>query len=266
MKRKNAFTLIELLVVIAVIALLMAIVMPGLRKAKEYAKKVICQSNQRQIGIAIGSYTVQFGFDFRTYPSAVGLTADQLKKHWFFENGTGDLPYEDQSNYARDLMKNEMLPDRKIFFCPGVRNVSHEKNYRYNEALAGNITYYEVSSTEHLMETDSSFTDRPAFWSTYAWLWKKGDDGRGGINYLANNNSTNNVLLCDVPNSFWQLAMDIGNNDGTVLENIFGGSEGTIQTIAHGNVLMKDLSVQNPADKDEEYNLWLWNTPTWAGN
>jgi prepilin-type N-terminal cleavage/methylation domain-containing protein/prepilin-type processing-associated H-X9-DG protein len=52
--RNTAFTLIELLVVIAIIALLMAILVPVLHKAREQGKNVICQNNLRQIGI--GTY------------------------------------------------------------------------------------------------------------------------------------------------------------------------------------------------------------------
>jgi len=50
--RKKAFTLIELLVVIAVIAVLMAILMPALHCAREQGKRIVCQSNLKQMSLA----------------------------------------------------------------------------------------------------------------------------------------------------------------------------------------------------------------------
>ncbi len=58
--RKKGFTLIELLVVIAIIALLMAIVMPALRRVKESAKSLLCQTNTKGLVSAWHVYATEY--------------------------------------------------------------------------------------------------------------------------------------------------------------------------------------------------------------
>ena len=66
-RRRSGFTLIELLVVVAIIALLISILLPSLRKAKELAKVAICAANQRNMNTAVHGYASEHGGSLPSY-------------------------------------------------------------------------------------------------------------------------------------------------------------------------------------------------------
>ncbi len=78
--KKYAFTLIELLVVIAIIALLLAIIIPSLSRAKTLARRLVSSSNMRQIGIGMGMYADDNkGF----FPETMHTSVDH-KESWIY--------------------------------------------------------------------------------------------------------------------------------------------------------------------------------------
>ena len=148
MKHKG-FTLIELLVVIAIIALLMAIIMPALGKAKESAKSIVCMGNQKNIAPAVVMYSDDFDGHIHKSPNG-GL---------FFYKGTskpidpdlnGDLT---EAAYWGVIFNNLYLQNDKMFRCPSAKMVDwYEPNGNtfddaelYLNATYGVNGYYKYS-------------------------------------------------------------------------------------------------------------------------
>jgi len=114
----SGFTLLELLVVIAIISMLMAIISPSLRKARESARGVHCLNNLRQLTIAWTSYAIETSNEicgaypavnpFKwVYPMPVGLVT--YDRPWV-NDGLADNPFNELANTTGALESGVLWP------------------------------------------------------------------------------------------------------------------------------------------------------------
>jgi len=119
----SGFTLIELLVVIAVIALLMAILLPALRRARNQARAVVCQANLKQWGAILNLYTEDNSGCFPVYDNDFDII-------WFLR---GAIARSD------DQVEESLQPieARGIACCPMAvrRGRSHRVVINYDDGL-----------------------------------------------------------------------------------------------------------------------------------
>lgn len=113
--KKAGFTLIELLVVIAIIAVLMAILLPSLSRAKESAKRVVCANQCRQLAIAIPAYAADNESLMPYYSSDV--------KHPYVLYRADKSEYREPSGKLKPmkmacLYEGHYIGDPKLFYCP----------------------------------------------------------------------------------------------------------------------------------------------------
>jgi len=129
------FTLVELLVVIAIIGILIAFLLPAIQAARESARRSQCQSNLKQIGLAIQNY-----HDTRkAFP--MGRNAwDQYAVSWAFFI----LPYMEETSIYNSWDSKARVDDPKnaaamrtpveTYACPSRRRAAADRNFDNNEA------------------------------------------------------------------------------------------------------------------------------------
>jgi len=108
MKNNKGFTLIELLVVISIIALLMSIMMPGLSRARNQAKRITCAARLHNIGLALDMYTSDHDYK---YPTAIHEFNDRARTKMSGVGWLTNVPFE----VADPIRKEYQI---ETLFCP----------------------------------------------------------------------------------------------------------------------------------------------------
>jgi prepilin-type N-terminal cleavage/methylation domain-containing protein len=131
-RTENGFTLIELLVVIAIIAILAAMLLPALAKAKERAHRIACTSNQRQIGLGLKTWAMDFN---DRYPMQVAANADGPPNQAAF----GSSPWGANYTYqVFGVLSNELSTPR-LLVCPSDER-SAQTNFNMSDGSAQQVS------------------------------------------------------------------------------------------------------------------------------
>ena len=155
---RKAFTLIELLVVIAIVSLLIGVIVPTLRKVRWQARKVVCVSNLRSVGMAIHAYandfndTIPFGPDvLSNFYTAVG-------------NVTSLLSLYDGTPVGLGLLLDGYLAEQpKVLFCPAAdqrSDAEEQLSWVGRKKRVQGDYYYRHASVALLSGTADTFHTR----------------------------------------------------------------------------------------------------------
>ncbi|MCE5340018.1 MAG: prepilin-type N-terminal cleavage/methylation domain-containing protein [Planctomycetaceae bacterium] len=139
-KFQNGFTLVELLVVISIIALLLAVLLPALSKARQQAQSLVCISKEKQIMIACFAYIQNNNYYFPPAVLAVNFTTSSSTfSYWDFiavKDWTKNLV-----TIKPGILWQKQLIDQ-IYQCPsykgGDNSIGAEyTGYNYNTTYIG---------------------------------------------------------------------------------------------------------------------------------
>jgi prepilin-type N-terminal cleavage/methylation domain-containing protein len=168
--RKSGFTLIELLVVVAIIALLIAILLPSLARAREVAKRTACQSNLGHMGRSVITYSesnrgaLPSNYHLPSATAAIGANAARVgEKRHLADNdpsisgaaGTG-VASTPRAYFKMLVGGRRALMQAKQFLCPSATAALEHRS------AGANVSYIPPSGGA---ASEAPFYDFAGSWS-----------------------------------------------------------------------------------------------------
>lgn len=212
---KRGFTLIELLVVIAIIAILAAMLLPALAKAKAKASRTACLSNMKQWGIAFRMYTDD-NYDVVPEEGNVGTPViDPANRDAWYNSVTPLIGSLTLSNMYRLTPPNPPLPKSStIFSCPSTAEPTTAKNPYANPPTAsraffmygenGRLCVNKGGATRVVPNTKMTTVRNPSDTIFLAEVDPNGEDNNNvaqsnvtGQYAVARHEKVGNFALCD---------------------------------------------------------------------
>jgi len=180
MKTQKAFTLIELLVVIAIIAVLMAILIPTLNRAREQGRRAVCLNNLKQLALAWNMYADE-NDDRIVNGEAAGGTNGQAPTPSLSQNRHGGEKYWVGADCG-DFWSDEHLP-REIQLN-AIRNgalypyTKKETLYRCPTGVRGEMRTYTIGDSMNGIPRDGTHVNERVgvrVGKTVLWIKKRTD-------------------------------------------------------------------------------------------
>ena len=217
-KTLRGFTLIELLVVIAIIAVLIALLLPAVQAAREAARRMQCTNNMKQIGIAMHNYHTGIG----SFPSNSNKT--------FGGGGSYGTPY--QTTWGTWSAAAMMLPYLEQSPLFNAANFSWVSGWALGYTLNSTVTNTTIQGFICPSDGMSPIAIAPSAIAA--------NDGANN-NYFASLGTSTQYWMPDTTGVF---TYGNGNSMPGRTYGIQNITDGTSNTIAYGEALVGDFSIQ----------------------